>query len=413
MKRYGERNWFGGIADAFADRNFRVYSVGSIGSWISFFIQLVAVSWLTWELTKSTTWLAVIALLDIVPNVVLMPLTGALADRLDRHVIMIVTSFLLLLQASMLAMFAWWGALTIFPLAGLVLLHGILISFMVPAMYGTLPRFVERSALSSAIAVASAYTQLAVFTGPALAGWIITSHGVVMAFTVNAIGYLALLIAFLCLKTPTDYQKPERSPHSFLGDILSGATYILGTKTISSLLLLGFVTNVLASGFYYMLPAYSSQILGLGVVGLSTILASAGFGATGAALWLAHGGVKVARTERVIWASLIEILALATLVQTESLYLAAVIAVVMGFAGEMLKTGTMSIIQLLVEEAQRGRVMGTMFMVSQLSAGIGAYLLGAFAASYGLQTPIMIGVAIGVLAWFFLYIRRDKLFRNS
>ena len=65
-----QKNWLGGIGLAYGDRNFRVYSVGSIASWISFFVQLVAVSWLTWELTKSTTWLAIVALLDIVPNVV-------------------------------------------------------------------------------------------------------------------------------------------------------------------------------------------------------------------------------------------------------------------------------------------------------------------------------------------------------
>ena len=141
MNTAEEKHRFGGIGRAFADRNFRIYSLGAIGSWISFFVQFIAVAWLTWELTKSTTWLAAMALLDIVPSVLLMPFAGALADRHDRHTIMLVTSFLLLIQAAAMAVLAWMNMLTIWPLAALVFLHGIFICFMVPAMYGTLPRF--------------------------------------------------------------------------------------------------------------------------------------------------------------------------------------------------------------------------------------------------------------------------------
>ncbi len=413
MQAPKKRNWLGGIGQAFGDRNFRVYSVGSIASWISFFVQFVAVSWLTWELTKSTTWLAIVALLDIVPNVVLMPLTGALADRIDRHGIMLATSFLSLLQASALAALASLGLLTILPLAGLVLVHGVIISFMVPAMYGTLPRFVGRAVLPSAIAVSSSYTQLAVFAGPALAGWIIANHGTVAAFVVNAVGYLVLLISFLNLKTPADYQQPKPPSRSIGHDILDGVAYLVGNRTILFLLLLGLVTSSLVSGFYHMMPAYSEQVLGLGVVGLSTILACEGLGATGASLWLAHGGTKAVRLERVLWAAIIAMLALAALVVTENLYLAAAIAVVIGFAAGTRRTGTMALIQLSVEESQRGRVMGTLFMFSQLSAGIGAYLIGAVAADHGLQIPTLVGVAVGAAVWLVLYLRRKQLFRMS
>jgi len=89
----------GGIGEALADRNFRIYTIGSVISWISFFAQVVAVSWAAWELTHSTTWLAIIALLDIAPNVLLVPLASTLADRMDRFRIVIVSYALALLQA--------------------------------------------------------------------------------------------------------------------------------------------------------------------------------------------------------------------------------------------------------------------------------------------------------------------------
>ena len=74
----------GGIGEAFAERNFRIYSVGSITSWITYFVQAIAFSWATWEITRSTTWLAVVALLDIAGSLLFMPLGGVLADRYDR-----------------------------------------------------------------------------------------------------------------------------------------------------------------------------------------------------------------------------------------------------------------------------------------------------------------------------------------
>lgn len=375
-------------------------------------MQKVAVSWVTWELTESTIWLAAIALLDIIPNVILMPTAGALADRFDRHKILLVACTLLLLQAVLLATVAWTDMLTIWTLAALVLAHGIFISFLVPAMYGTIPRFVARATVPSAIAVTSAYTQLAVFVGPALAGWIIIGYGTTAAFIVNAIGYLLLIIAFLLLKTPSDYIHPKPSSQSFLGDMRSGFTYIFAHKTIGSLLIVLFFADVVLMGFYHMLPAYSADVLGKGVEGLSAILAVIGLGTTCAALWLAHGGGSAVRINRVLWAFFVALITLAALVQTSNLYIAALIAIALGFAAETGHTGTMTIIQLAVTENQRGRVMGTLFMISQLAAGVGAYLIGATAVGAGIQLPVTLGVVIGLCIWVAIFLRRKHLFRE-
>ena len=406
-------NRLAGIGDAFSDRNFRIYSVGSIGSWISFFVQIITVSWLTWELTGSTKWLAVMALLDIVPNVVLMPFAGALADRFDRHKILLLTSTLLFFQAAVLAVLAWAEVLNIWALAALVLAHGVFISFMVPAMYGTIPRFVARSVLSSAIAISSAYMQLAVFVGPAIAGWIISEYGSTLAFVVNAIGYLFLITAFLRLRTPADYVPPERSTLSFVGDIFDGVTYIFERKTISSLLIILLIADAVALGFIHMLPAYADNVLGLGVVGMTAILAMRGLGATCAALRIAYVGRSAVSVNHVLWAFLAALLALVVLVQANNLYIAAGIAAVMGFASETRKTGTMTIIQLAVDESQRGRVMGSFFMFSQLAAGIGAYLIGAFAVEAGIRLPTTVAVLIGLCVWAVFFLRRKQLFHDQ
>ena len=406
MTESSDKNPLGGIGEAFSDRNFRILSIGSIASWVSFFVQLVAVSWLTWELTKSTSWLATVALLDIVPNVVLMPLAGALADRYDRYWIMAITSFLALIQAIVIASLAWLEVLTIVPLAILVLIHGIIISFMVPAMYGMLPRFVGKSRLTSAIAVNSSYAQLAVFIGPALAGWVIASYGVTAAFVINALGYVIYLIVMLFLKTPEGYVKPKKSPHSILGDIKEGIDYIRNHDGISSLLVLLLAGDALGASVYYMVPAYSEQILGMGLVGISIILAAKGFGATIAALWIAHGGEKLATPNRMLWAFLAFILSVFSIYFFENLYISIGAFVVLGLAAETYHTIMTSIVQLSVRDEQRGRVMGSMFMLAQFAAGLGTYLIGALAVSAGLVKPMMVATAICFAVWLYYYLRR-------
>ena len=409
MSKGGGAAWLGGIGAAFSDRNFRRYSVGSAASWLSFFTQVVTISWLTWELTDSTVWLAAMALLGIVPNVVLMPLTGVLADRHDRHRIMTVASFLMMLQGVALALLQIAGLLNIWALAAMALYQGVLISFMVPAMYGTLPRFVGREVLSSAIAVSSSYMQLAVFIGPALAGWIIAHYGVLPAFIANAVGYAMLLGAFLSLKTPSDYEKPPPSKGPILRDIWEGFVYIAGRRTILPLLLLGVSVDIVAIGFHHVAPAYADDVLKMGVLGLSTILTARGLGAFAAALWLAHGGAGAIRYRRILWASLIAILSLAALVMTENIYIAAPLACLMGFALEIRETGTMSFVQLSIDEAQRGRVLGTWFMMVQISAGIGAFLIGNLAVGFGLRLPVLAGCGLVVIVWTALYLRTRHL----
>ncbi len=402
----------GGIGEAFADHNFRLYSIGAIATWIGFFVQLVAVSWYAWELTGSTTWLAIVAILDIGPNIVLMPLAGALADRFDKYWLMGVVSLLALLQAVAMALLAWWGELTIWPFAVLVLVHGIIISFMVPAMYGILPRFVARSRLTSAIAVSSSYAQLAVFLGPAIAGWVISVYGIAVAFAINALGYLIYLLSWIFLKTPVDFVPPEKSENSVTGDIVDGFRYILAHRGITSILLLMLVGDSLAAAIFYMAPAISEQLLGMGIVGVSTILAAKGAGATLAAVWIAYGGERFATVKRMMWGFLFFVLSVFLIFLPGRFGIAVVGFLVLGLSIETYGTIMTALVQLTVTEEQRGRVMGTMFMLGQGASAIGTYLIGYFALNYGLIPPIILAALICLVVWTWCFMKRKAITDN-
>lgn len=399
----------GGIGDALADRNFRIFSIGSITSWFSFFVHVVAVSWTAWELTHSTTWLAIIALLDIAPNVLLVPLGSVLADRYDRFRIEIAAYILALLQALALAILAYADALTIWPLAILVLLHGAIHSFSVPAAYGLLPRFVARERLASAIAVNSAYTQAAILVGPAFAGWLILHYGSAFAFAINAAGYAVFLISAVFLRTPADYKQPPMSDRSVIGDLVDGVRYIFGHHGISTLLILMLLGDVLAVSLYHMLPAFSAGSLGLGIEGMTTILAVYGGGATLAALWLAHGGSARISSTIVLRAFVIYACAIGALVLMTNLWLAVGAALLWGIAGQIRSTGTVALLQTSIPDEQRGRVMGTEFLFSRIAGGIGIYLVGTAAERHGLELPMLLAVGVCLVAWAYAYARRRSI----
>jgi MFS family permease len=399
----------GGIGEAFADRNFRIYSVGSIVSWLSFFVQMVAMSWTTWSLTHSTAWLAIVAVLDMAPNVIFAPFGGALADRVDRFKMVLVAYSAAWLHVLALTVLAYAGALTILPLAVLSFLHGLIHAFSVPAAFGMMPRFIARERLSPAIAVSSAYTQFAIFAGPALAGWIILHYGVAAAYATNVVGYLVFFASVAFLRTPPAYAPPVASGRSILGDIADGLTYIVRHRGISALLALMLMGDAMSTAVYQMLPAIADKMLGGGVEAMTSLLSAAGLGATLSAFWLAHGGTARITATFVLWAFLAFAVAVAILMLTQHLVVAVAVMVAYGFAGEARRTGAVSLLQLSVSDSQRGRVMSTQFTLQRLAGGVGTALIGSTAERNGLRWPMMIAVAVALAAWGVAFRKRARI----
>ena len=393
------RSWLGGIADAFEDRNFRRYSLGSIVSWLSYFVQAVAVSWTTWNLTHSTGWLAIVALLEAAPNIALMPLGGVVADRHDRVRVLLVAYALATLQAAALAGLAFAGQLTIGLLAALSFLHGAIHAFSIPAQFGFLPRFVERRRLSSAIGVAAAYTQLGIFLGPALAGWVILHFGTAVAFASNVAGYGVFFGCVALLRTPEGYQQPAASGKAFHVDFLDGWRAIAGHSGILAILTIMLFGDALASAVRQMAPAFADKGLGAGVEGLSTLLAGAGIGATLSALWLAQGGARRAAPWTILWAFLGFLIAVAALMLAQSLVAATLAMVALGAFFEICRTGTVALLQNSVADEMRGRVMSAQFLLMRLAGALGVAAIGAAAEDWGLRAPMLGGAAMALLAW--------------
>ena len=399
----------GGIAAAFGDRNFRRYSIGSIVSWLSFFVQAVAVSWTAWDLTHSTAWLAGVALLDAVSNIVLMPFGGVIADRFDRFRILLASYVLATVQATLLAILAFRGQLTIERLAVLSCVHGTIHAFSVPAQFGLLPRFIERSRLPSAISVAAAYTQLGLFVGPALAGWVIVHFGTAVAFASNVAGYAVFFAAVGPLRTPDGYIKPRASGKTLLADLVDGVRAVAGHRGIVAILALMLFEDALNSAVRQLAPAFADADLHAGVQGLSTLLTCAGIGATLSALWLAQGGGRHTTAPVIIQAFLGVLCAILALMSSHTLLFAGAAMVALGGSFEICRTGTVALLQMSVPDHLRGRVMSTQFLLMRLAGALGVAGIGALASGWGLRGPMLGGAALAFVVWIWAFRDRAKI----
>jgi MFS family permease len=403
------RKLLGGIADAFADRNFRIYSIGSILSWITYFIQAIAFSWTAWEASHSTAWLALVSLLTVAATVVFIPVGGVLADRHDRFRMVMTAYAFDALKTFVLAILAFTGHLGLPAICISAFLHGLIHSFSIPASYGMMPRFVSRDRLAAAIGVNSAYTQFAIFAGPAIAGWILVHWGVAAAFATNVLGYAIYFITASRLRTPPEYRQSKAQPKSIRQDIFEGARYIFAHRGLSALILLVLVGDAISMAVYQMMPAFSDLILKRGVAGVSILYGAAGLGATFAALWLAQGGAGRATPHRVLWAFLGVATSICLLAASVGLAIAVIAMLLFGFSGETRRTATVSIMQSSIDDAQRGRVMSTQFLFTQIAGGLGMAAVGIVAQGAGLRIPMVAAALTLIAVWLVVMRRRQKI----
>ena len=399
----------GGISNAFSDRNFRIYSLGSITSWITYFVQNITFSWVAWDVTHSTTWLALVSSATTLTTILFLPLGGVLADRHDRFRILMGSYALDWIKSAVLAALALMGHLNLSVICISAVAHGLIHTFSIPANYGLLPRFVAKDKLASAIGVSAAYTQFAIFAGPALAGWILVHWGAGLAFVTNVVGYAIFFWTALLLRTPADYIQAKSPRASIRADFLEGVNYIVTHRGLSALLVLVLVGDGIAASVNAMMPAYTNMVLALGAGTMATMFSAAGIGATAAALWLAHGGLGSSTPSRVLWAVLGFAIAIYVLAGATVLAIALFGMVIFGFFGETRRTGTVSLMQAHVDDARRGRVLSTLFLFTQIAGAAGTLTVGLGANWTGLRLPLAISALLLTIVWIRVFRRRHEI----
>jgi MFS family permease len=388
---------FDNVARAFAHRNYGVYVTGNGISLIGWWLQRVAVGWLTWTLTHSGTWLGLVALADFLPALVFGPFAGVLADRHDRVRILRLTQLAACAQASLLALLVMTGTITIELLFALVLLLGITSSVSQPARMALIPNLVDRASLPSALAINSVVFNLARVIGPAIAGVVIAGIGTGAAFAANAATNIAFQISLAKLRDLPPLPLAERQ--GAIRATVEAYAYASRHPGIGPILLLFAVTTIGTRGFIELFPGFADSVFGRGPQGLAMLTSTVGLGAICGAAWMVLRSAIAGLATVVLAHTLLLSLAVLAFTATDRFYLALPCVFVAGAAMTITGTGVQTLIQAAVDAGMRGRVMALYGMIFRAGPAVGTVLIGSASEHLGLRLPLAIGAMASIAFW--------------
>ncbi len=397
---------FGGITLAFANRQFRIYTLGSLPSLLGTWIQRLAVAWLAWKLTQSHAWVGAVALADMLPVVFLAPVAGAFADRLDRLKVSRLLQLGSMAQAIILAGLAFAGLIGIEILVALALVQGILQALFQPFRHAIVATLVSREELPGAIAVNSIAWHSSRFIGPALAGVIIDRLGIGAAFAINAATYPLFVYALYRLSLA---HRPgiSRSLREIPREILDAARYIAGHRVIGPVIAIIFVNSFIGRAVVELLPGFAGEIFDGEAGVLAILVSSAGFGAVIGGVWFGLAAQRDRLMAFVVVNTLLLALGHFSLAAAGRIEVAMASLAVMGFGLTITGIAIQTIVQSEVDDTLRGRVMSVYGVMWIGSPGLGALIMGAMSDVTGIRWPVL-GAAVLLLSFWTWVWRRER-----
>jgi MFS family permease len=379
-------------------RNYALYTFGSSVSLLGLWVHRVAIGWLTWELTGSSTWVGLIAFADLIPSVVLTPISGVVVDWFDRRRITLISQAIAMVQALLIGVLVVTGAVNQWWLFGLSLLVGAVWSFNGSARLAMLPNLVEREHMPAAIAVNSAIFNVARFVGPALAGAIIALGGVAHAFFFNAATFVAFIWA-LCVIRELRHEGRGRVPGSILRQYAEGIRYACRHEGIGPMILLLTILALGVKPVLDLLPVIADGVFGRGATGLAHMTASGGLGALFAAVFLARRATTIGLTAVVLTAVLVGALSVVAMSVFAFYPVALACVFLLGAATTLAGTGTQTLMQSAVDGAVRGRVMSLYLVIFRGGPAVGALALGAAFDWVGVPAALIAGALAAIAGW--------------
>jgi MFS family permease len=380
---------------ALRSRDFRIYFAGQLVSVAGTWMQQIAMAWLAYSLTNSALVLGLLGFASQIPILLFAPLGGVWSDRVDRRRLMMTTQGLAMLQALVLAVLAWQGWVTPALLIGLAFMLGCINAIDVPARQSLVVHLVaDRGLLPNAIALNSFMMNATRFVGPALAGVIVAWAGEAVCFLLNALSYLAVLIALAALHTRPG--SGESKPA--LRALREGLAYTLGHRDIRLFLLLVASVSLLIAPYVVMLPLYARTTLGGDARTFGLLVSSAGAGALLASVFLASRGSIEGLARRVSGAALLAGVALVAFALNSVAWLAYPILMVLGFSVILVAAGSNTLLQSWVRDDMRGRVMAIFSMAFLGVAPLGSLVLGSLTHAVGIRPALALFGTLAMLA---------------
>jgi len=391
--------------------NFRNYTAGNFASQMGMWVQRIAVQWLTWELTHSPTWLGIIAFADFFPNIVMAPLAGALADRIDRLKAIRLYMWISGAITSAMAALVLAGVMDITLLLILVLLNGTAMAFNYPVRLSIIYALVDRETLTSAIGINAITFNIARIGGPALAGFIILYWGVGPAFALTAVSDILFIAALhtISLREDSGPKRERRPARDIPGEILEGFRYARSHPGIGPLLMILLATTLFARPFNDLFAGFADDVFGRGADGLAWLTGMLGLGAFIGSIFLAQRGGVEGLTKMLVASVLIFAIALIGFTATDIFWFACLCTAVAGLAVVIVGVAEQTLLQGAVDSAMRGRILSLYTLIARGFPSIGALLMGTAASYVGLRLPVFLGALLCLGLWIWARFRQNRM----
>jgi MFS family permease len=385
-------------------RNYRLFFSGQIISLVGTWIQQLALPWLVYRLTGSAFLLGLVGFSSQIAAFLLSPLAGVLSDRWNRYYILITTQTLSMFQAFVLTALFFTTGLHVWQIIILAIFLGLVNAFDMPARQAFVVEMVEnREDLSNAIALNSMMFNSARLIGPTIAGIVIAVSNEGICFLLNGVTFFFVILSLLLMKVSP--RKQTTAPAHVLQQLKEGFSYVLGFPPLRFIMLLLSLVSLVGMPYAILMPVFAKKILAGGPHTYGFLMAAAGTGALAGSIYLAskksvRGLVSVIPLSAAVFGA-----GLIMFSQSRSLWLSLPLMFITGLGLITQMAASNTIIQTIVDDDKRGRVMSFYVMAFIGTAPFGSLLAGILASSIGAPITLLIGGAACLIGSLFFAVK--------
>jgi len=389
---------------ALSHYNYRLWFGGQIVSLVGTWMQSTAQGYLIYQITGSPFYLGLVGFVGGAPSLLFTLFGGVVADRLPRRKLLVITQTAMMILAFILAALTFTHTVQPWHVLVLAFLLGLANAFDAPARTSFVLELVSRANMTNAIALNATMFNIATVVGPSVAGLTYAAIGPAWCFILNGLSFIAVIAALLLMRIKLEVQPLRRS--AALAELGEGIRYVLKNRMILSLIGSVGIVSIFGIGMMNLLPPWARDVLHGDVTTNGWLVSARGLGSMISALMLAYWGVRTLRGR--LWTAgtfvMPVMLFVFAWIRLVPLSLVALLGVGWGFM--MVTTNSQAVVQSLVPDSLRGRVMGVYTLVFFGSMPIGALLAGTLAGKIGEPLTVMAGavllMVLAIAAWIFL-----------
>ena len=375
---------------ALKHRNYRLFLYGQGVSLVGTWMQQIALSWLVYRMTSSVFLLGVVGFSSQIATFILAPFAGVIADRHHRLRLLLITQIAAMVQASILTVLVFAHVIAVWHIIALSLLIGFINAFDLPVRQAfTVDMINDRDDLSNAIALNSTMINTTRLVGPSIGGILIAVAGEGACFLVNALSYVAVIISLVMMNIPERPFRGKRKP--IWKELKEGFHYTVDFMPIRSILILLSIASLVSGGAQVLMPVFARDIFHGGAQTLGFLMASSGLGALMGAIYLAGRKNVLGLGKVIAAASVLFGVGIFGFAAAPLMGLSMVLLLISGFGLMVQMAACNTVLQTIVDEDKRGRVMSLYTMSFMGTMPFGSLLAGSLANQWGAPRVLLAG----------------------